>query len=148
MKKWKRRIRKKKFLAIGRIYSSHPGDGERFYLRLLLNHVRGATSFIDLRTYKNITYPTFKEACVAHELLKDDQEWDVCLTEAATLQTGKQLRQLFATILYHCEPINVMELWTKHKQNLTEDILFVYQKNLDDFSINFNDACSRKLSKM
>ena len=26
---------------IGRVYSAHPDEGERFYLRMLLNHVTG-----------------------------------------------------------------------------------------------------------
>ncbi|PWZ27919.1 Cleavage stimulating factor 64 [Zea mays] len=35
---------------VGRIVSAHPAEGERYYLRVLLNHVTGATSYVDLRT--------------------------------------------------------------------------------------------------
>lgn len=37
-------------------------EGEKFYLRVLLNHVKGPTGFDDLRTVNEITYQTFKEA--------------------------------------------------------------------------------------
>ena len=73
--------------------------GERFYLRLLLTVVKGATSFEVLQTYNGVTYPTFRQACLACGLLADDNEWHQCLTEAAMMATGYQLRMLFATIL-------------------------------------------------
>ena len=47
LKQWKRRQQRS---PIGRMYNVHPNQGELFYLRLLLNHVRGATSFEHLRT--------------------------------------------------------------------------------------------------
>ena len=47
---------------IGRINSVNPKKGERFYLRLLLNHVKGPTSFQDLLTVDGIYYLYFKEA--------------------------------------------------------------------------------------
>ncbi|CAG8599584.1 20041_t:CDS:2 [Cetraspora pellucida] len=65
--------------VIGRMYFIHPLSGERYYLRLLLTIVRGATSFSHLRT-------------------------DYCLAEAAQIHTGSQLCYLFATILLFCAP--------------------------------------------
>ncbi|PWZ16906.1 Thymidylate kinase [Zea mays] len=44
---------------VGRIVSAHPAEGERYYLRVLLNHVTGATSYVDLRTVDGVTLPTF-----------------------------------------------------------------------------------------
>ena len=35
---------------VGRMYFPPPSAGERYFLRLLLNHISGATSFQDLRT--------------------------------------------------------------------------------------------------
>jgi hypothetical protein len=59
---------------IGHIYFVHPSVGERYYLRMLLLIVKGAHSYQSLRTYNNITYATFKEACNARVLLNNDQE--------------------------------------------------------------------------
>ena len=42
------------YFQIGRMYYAHPSSGERFYLRLLLTVVTGATSFEDLRTFQGI----------------------------------------------------------------------------------------------
>jgi hypothetical protein len=47
---------------VGRIVSAHPAEGERYYLRVLLNHVTGTASYVDLRTVDGVTLPTFREA--------------------------------------------------------------------------------------
>jgi len=65
--------------AVGRMFFVHPSGGELYFLRLLLNTVRGPTSFKDLRTIDGQVHPTFKAACVALDLLQDDEEWDNCL---------------------------------------------------------------------
>jgi hypothetical protein len=44
---------------IARMYSVSPRDQERFFLRLLLLHVRGARSFEDLRTVDGTIYESF-----------------------------------------------------------------------------------------
>ncbi|XP_043473610.1 uncharacterized protein LOC122505828 [Leptopilina heterotoma] len=54
----------------------NPKDIERYYLRILLLYVRGATSFEDIRTYEGIKYNTFTEAARAGNLMIDDNEWD------------------------------------------------------------------------
>ena len=71
------------------MYTVHPNAGEKFYLRLLLTSVRGATSFENLRTVDRVLYPTFKEACLHRGLLEDDDEWRQCLSEAKLFKTGK-----------------------------------------------------------
>jgi hypothetical protein len=45
--------------AVGHMYFVHVVLGERFYLRLLLTVVVGATSFENLRTIDGVVYPTF-----------------------------------------------------------------------------------------
>ena len=42
--------------VIGSINNVNPKKGERFYLRFLLNHVKGPTSFQDLLTVDGIYY--------------------------------------------------------------------------------------------
>jgi hypothetical protein len=46
-KEWHRR---KQRMPIGRMVYACPAEGERYYLHVILNHVRGATSFDDLKT--------------------------------------------------------------------------------------------------
>ena len=73
VKKW--HPRKRGAPAIGRMYFASPGQGERFYLRLLLTTTAGATSFANLRTVNNVQYATYKEACHVLGLLENDNEW-------------------------------------------------------------------------
>ena len=48
------------WIVIGCVNNANPKKGERFYLRLFLNHVRGPTSFEDLLTIDGIHYLSFK----------------------------------------------------------------------------------------
>ena len=69
---------------IGRVYFAHLGEGERFFLRMLLNHVTGCTSYEDIRTLPDGTVcNSYKEAALERGLLDDDQEIDECLSEGA-----------------------------------------------------------------
>ena len=70
--------------TIGRINNVSPVQGERFYLRLLLNHKNGPTSYQDLMIYDGEVYDTFKETCLAMGLLEDDSEWIFSMTEIAS----------------------------------------------------------------
>src|SRR5687767_11476601 len=83
--KWNRRKNTTK--AIGRLYMVQPAEGECYYLRILLTHVAGATSFDSLKTVNGYLCNTFKEACIRYGLLQDDNEWNTCLYEASNMQT-------------------------------------------------------------
>jgi hypothetical protein len=76
---WKER--KSKF-AIGRLYNTHPSSGERYYLRMLLNTIKGYMSYKDIRTVHGLEHPTFKESYRALGFLDDDKEWIGCTKEA------------------------------------------------------------------
>jgi hypothetical protein len=121
-KKWKLRMRDHVNM-IGRIHYVCPKAGEKYFLRLLLNHVVGPKSFKDIRTYNDVVYETFKEAALARGLLEDDNEWMLCLEEASAMASGMQLRELFAVILSHCSPTSPLQLWNRFKQSLSEDYL-------------------------
>jgi hypothetical protein len=60
--------------VIGRIYWILPRDGELYYLRTLLHCVTSPKSFENLRTYQQMVYGTFRDACRARGLLEDDRE--------------------------------------------------------------------------
>jgi hypothetical protein len=101
--------------------AAHPAEGERYYLRLLLNHVRGATSFEDLRTVEGVIFSTFREAAERRGIIESDDSISDCLTEAATFQMPYALRRLFATILVFCEVTNIRTLWERHFETMSED---------------------------
>jgi hypothetical protein len=126
-------------------------------LRCLLNHVRGAKSFEDIRMVDNIVYDTFREAAIAKGLLDNDEEWTACLTEASSIGSPHNIRAIFVTILIFCDPINPRQLWDKFKKHMVEDylhinkaisigdaenqflidinlLLFQHQKSLSDFN--------------
>jgi len=117
-KRWEPR---KKRIQIGRLVYAHPAEGERYYLRVLLNHVRGATSFEDLRTWHGATYPTFRQACEVMGFVETDETLDACLSESTVFQMPCALRRLFATIMVFCECANVRSLWDKHFESMAED---------------------------
>lgn len=90
--------------VIGRIYTVSPSEGEKFYLRVLLNHVKGPTSYEHLRTVNGIVQPTFKKAAEQRGLKEDDDSVRQCLQEASSIRMPSSLRRLFVTILVYCEP--------------------------------------------
>lgn len=125
---WEKRVHVLKI--IGRLYNVAPSETERYHLRLLLLNVTGATSFVDIRTYKEIVYSTFKEAAMQRGLLLDDSEWMRCLQEASICQMPFQMRQLFSYICIFQQPNNVLHLWDTFKESLSEDYLFIYEDNI------------------
>lgn len=151
-KRWD--IRKQGF-ALGRMYFVSPTSGERFYLRLLLTVVRGPTSFENLRSYRSVTYPSFREACRARGLLQDDQEWRHCLEDAATMQTGTRLRYLFATLLCYCNPSQPDILWRDFRAHICDDLrhrLIAHMgrsspsdEDVFDYGLYLLDQCLREL---
>jgi hypothetical protein len=60
---------------LGRVRYAHPTAGETFFLRILLSVVRGARSYEEVRTYRTVLHPTFRDACQARGLISDDTEW-------------------------------------------------------------------------
>jgi hypothetical protein len=63
-KKWSPRKRDGK-KVIGRMYLCNPSEGERFYLRLLLLHVKGACFYQDILTFDGTVFNSFKKAAKA-----------------------------------------------------------------------------------
>lgn len=115
---WNPRVKKRQR---GRLVSANPAEGERYYLRVLLSHVKGPTCFEDLYTANGILYSTFRKAALERGLIENDDCLSSCLTEASIFQFPSALRRLFATILLFCEPGDVRKLWDDHFESLSED---------------------------
>jgi ATP-dependent DNA helicase PIF1 len=113
--------RKNYVFQVGKVISTHPAEGERYFLCVLLNNIAGATSYEHLRTVDSVLLPSFREATERRGLIEEDNTLDECLTEATLFQMPSSLRRLFATILVFCEPHDVMGLWIKHYDAMSED---------------------------
>ncbi|XP_027124286.1 uncharacterized protein [Coffea arabica] len=117
-KHWTERKRRK---VIGRLVSVSPTEGERYYLRLLLTHVPGPTSFDDLLTVNNKKMCSFRDAAFALGLLQSDSFIEETLEEAIAFQMPSSLRLLFATLLVYCSPTNPKMLWEKFESDFSRD---------------------------
>ena len=117
---WKRREARK---CIGRVMYAHPASGERFYLRMLLNIMKGPRTFDEIKTVDGVTHPTYKAACYALGLLDGDKEWHEAINQASQWAIAAQLRELFVIILLFCEISEPLQLWENSWQLLSEDIL-------------------------
>ena len=146
---------------VARIYNATIREGERFFLRVLLLNVPGATSFEFLRTYNNVCYDSFREARIARGLLEDDHLWTNTMAEVVIHGSGAKIRETFCMLLIHGEPNNPLQLWELYRmdmmsdflRNQAEDIaeqmalqgierqLQQFGKSLNDFALPlFNDA--------
>ncbi|XP_059669340.1 uncharacterized protein LOC132314497 [Cornus florida] len=109
--------------VIGRVNAANPSEGERYYLRLLLNHVRGPTSYKDLLYVNGLQCVTFKESAERRGLLESDNSIVECLNDAVCFQIPMALRRLFATLIVFCDPSNVRKLWDDYFEAMSEDFL-------------------------
>ncbi|AES63417.2 AT hook motif protein, putative [Medicago truncatula] len=109
--------------SIGRVHFAPPGSGERFYLRTLLNYIKGPTSFNDIKTVDDVKYNTFKEACFAMGLLDDDKEFIDAIIEASLWGTGIYLRRLFVALMVTDQFARPEVVWNSTNENLIDDIL-------------------------
>ena len=122
---------RKKGDVISRLYNIHPKNRELFHLRILLMHIRGATSFEDLRTVvdlksnKAVVWNTFTQTAIALNLIDNDQQWFECINEAILTELPNRLRFLFVMICIHCTPVlpDALAIWKKFKVDFGRDYL-------------------------
>ena len=116
---WQKRRRPSHVVA--RLCTANPKTPERFYLRILLLYTPGARSFEALRTVNDKTYTTFREACIARELITTDSDWRKCLQEASQWQMPYQLRELFVMLIIWSKIAIARELFEEFQVELSED---------------------------
>jgi hypothetical protein len=132
---------RKRGFAIGHMYYAHPTSDECYYLRMLLNCVKDATSYEHLWSVDGTEHNTFKDACITMGLLEDDNEWHQALEKASIWASGQQLRDMFASMLMFCEVMNPKQLWDAHWEYLNDDIEVMTRREHDDPNVTlFEDA--------
>ncbi|GFS15301.1 ATP-dependent helicase [Elysia marginata] len=154
-RRWKRRVQGrvvpgfpeiKKTDCLSRVYTVHPNNRECFYLRLLLHHVVGPASFQRLRTIQGHICNTYHEACNRLGLLENDAQWRDTMKEAASVQSPRQLRQLFSIILTSCELASPVLIWDELKERMSEDFLFQARRLASNPKLLFsNDIFNQSL---
>ena len=114
-------LRTELYRHVTRLHPARPSEGERFYLRRLLQHVP-ALSFADLRRVNGVPRATFQEAAIEAGLFSDQNEAEYTMHEAvAMLRTPRQLRFLFVDLLVNdCVPVPV-HIWNTFREQLCLD---------------------------
>ncbi|XP_076916299.1 uncharacterized protein LOC143575953 [Bidens hawaiensis] len=102
LRKWEPRLRG---FAIGRVHAVPPAFDEAYYLRILLNKVRGPECFEDIRTVDGVVCETFQDACYKRGLLDNDNEYIEAIEEAIYLDLI-----LFRKALGNCLILNEEQL--------------------------------------
>ena len=125
--------------VLGRVYTIYPRQGECFYLRLLLYHIRGPQSFAELKTVEGDLCSSFREPCFRLGLLEDDNQYHLAMQEASVSNSASSLRSLIAVILTWCEPSNPLDIYEHHKEHMAEDFLHQQRTRLSDNDVSFND---------
>ncbi|XP_050212521.1 uncharacterized protein LOC126664257 [Mercurialis annua] len=113
---------RKRGRSIGRVTFVHPNAGELYYLRMLLNIVKGPRSFEEIRTVGEIQYPTFQATCMAYGLLGDDKEWIQVLDESTAWASSQQLRRLFVILLIFCDVGDPVRLFNRFWRTFADDV--------------------------
>ncbi|XP_019150540.1 PREDICTED: uncharacterized protein LOC109147333 [Ipomoea nil] len=138
---WKKDVRqwhpRKKDFAIGRIFYVPLGTGEIYYLRSLLNIVRGATCFEDLKIVAGQTHVSFRETCYARGLLDDDKEYVDAVNEASKWASAHALRKLFVTLLTSNSIAKPETVWEAVWHHLADDAQFNTRHLTEDPDLNF-----------
>ncbi|XP_033134268.1 uncharacterized protein LOC117127729 [Brassica rapa] len=130
---------RKKGKTIGRVVAVHPSAGDRYYLRVFINKIKGPRSYDELKTYNDVKYPDIKSVCHARGYLDNDVEWLESMSEGARRATPYQLRDMFVTFLNNCFVASPKGLWKHSWKSMSEDILHKRQRILGQTNLELDD---------
>jgi hypothetical protein len=119
-KEW---ILKSKGFSLGRLTYVHLASGEVYFLRLLLNHIRGALSFDHLKNVSGVIHPTFQLTWKTWGLLEVDKEWEEIFCEAMANATSPQTKNLFISVILFCDFAYPKILFNKFWLSMYDDII-------------------------
>ena len=117
---------------VGRIYHVPIKTGPLYFMRIMLNHIRCATCYEDLRTTDGVVHPTYRDACYALGLVDDDKEYIHAIKEASFLGSGRFLRHLFSMLLQSDSMSRPIHVWENTWEYLCDDIQYIMRKKLNN----------------
>lgn len=130
--------------ALESVYTDHPNNSEYYYLRMLLHVVKGPTSFQRIKTIDGQKCQTYRETCFTLGILEHDEHWNHTLTEASEIRHPHQIHTLLAIILTTCAHSDPIDLWKKHKQSMSEDILMRKRQDNPNLDIQYSENIFNK----
>ncbi|XP_076037450.1 uncharacterized protein LOC143022924 [Oratosquilla oratoria] len=106
-------------------------------------HVKGPSSYEDLRTVDGVTHDTYREAVKAMGLLNDEETWLKTIMEIISHTNNRdQLRTTYASMLVFSDLEDQRNIWEETKDLFASDYLFrrglteyndeIYRDALDD----------------
>ncbi|XP_076944432.1 uncharacterized protein LOC143615082 [Bidens hawaiensis] len=139
--KWVPRL---KGFAIGRIHAVPASFDEAYYLRILLNKVKGPQCFEDIRTVDGVVCDSFRDACYRRGILDDDKEYIEVTEEASHTANGYYLRNLFATMLITFSLSRPDYVWDNTCDDQLKNLALL---EIDKFLVS-NNSSLRRFSHM
>ncbi|CAA0819870.1 Unknown protein, partial [Striga hermonthica] len=118
--------------CIGRLSYVPPNVGDNYYLRCLVNVVRGATCHEDYMKVEDVQHMSYRDACYARGLLGDDREYIDGITEASQWASADSLRRMFASLLVSGSLGKPDEIWERCWQFLSDDVLYKQRRLFDN----------------
>lgn len=76
-------------VVIGRVVYVSLAVGDKYFLRILVNVVKGFTCFEDLKIVGGVFFEKYREVCYARGLFDDDREWYDVIEELLYWVTGR-----------------------------------------------------------
>ncbi|XP_076943263.1 uncharacterized protein LOC143613447 [Bidens hawaiensis] len=132
--------------SIGRIHAVPASFDEAYYLRILLNKVKGPKCFEDIRTVDGFVCDCFRDGCYRRGLLDDDKEYIQAIEEASHTANGYYLRNLFATVLITSSLSRPDYVWDNTWQFLVDGILYHQQKKHKNPGLSLSDKQLKNLA--
>ncbi|CAN7055491.1 unnamed protein product, partial [Brassica oleracea var. botrytis] len=129
----------KKGKTIGRVVAVHPSAGDRYYLRILINKIKGPRSYDELKTYNDVNTLTSNQFAT-HEAI-----WTMMLNGLRVCRrvlerpphTSSAI--MFVTFLNNCFVASPKGLWEHSWKSMSDDILHKRQRILSHANLELDD---------